>query len=346
MRKTCIKNLRLKELKAVLLDNGFKAFNATQVFEWLYRKNVEDFQDMTNISKSLRQFLYDNYFISKLHIQDRQISEDETQKFLFKLQDGHCIETVMIPEPKRKTLCLSTQVGCKRKCSFCVSGRSGFVRDLSAAEIVNQVMQVNNAIAPMKISNIVFMGVGEPLDNFDNLFTAIDVIREEKGIYIGKRKISISSCGLIPEIERMIKENKDTRLSISLHSADDTIRSKIMPVNRVYPLADLMKVLKKFEKHMGFPVFFEYILVKDLNSSLEDAKKLAKLLKGTRGKVNLIPHNDSPYSDWQAPSDDAINLFRNELEKHKVFYTLRKSRGQDISAACGQLRAKHKEVEK
>ena len=339
MKKTCIRGVTRQELKEELVEQGFKAFNSTQVFEWLYRKGVDDLDKTSNLSKDLIIYLKSKYKITEMSILERNVSEDETEKYLFELEDGNCIETVLIPEPKRKTLCISTQVGCKRKCAFCVSGREGFIRDLTPSEIVNQVIQVNKLITPDKITNIVFMGVGEPLDNFDNLFKAIDVIRDEKGIHIGKRKISISSCGVVPAIDRMITEKRDIRLSISLHTADDALRSKLMPINKKFNLGSLMKTLKKFTKVMAFPVFFEYILIKDLNSSVEDAKKLVKLLKNVHSKVNLIPYNPSPHYKWQAPSEMDIKKFCNILEKNRLFYTLRRSRGQDIEAACGQLRA-------
>lgn len=337
--KLDLKNYTRAELQKLLLANGYKKFSATQIFEWLYSKRVEDFEDMTNISKALRVYLHENMSISRLHLQDRQIAKDETEKYLFRLEDGHCVETVMIPGDKRKTLCVSSQVGCKRKCTFCVSGKSGLVRDLTSAEIVNQVLQVNEHLSPNKISNIVFMGIGEPLDNYDNVMKAIDIIRDGKGIYIGKRKISISTAGVIPGIERMIEEKNDVCLSVSLHAATDQLRSKIMPINKVYPLAELKKSLMRFTKVMGFPIFFEFILVGGLNDSVQDAKDLAKFLHGISAKVNLIPYNPSPFFKWKAPSSQTIDSFKNVLESKKVFCTLRRSRGQDIAAACGQLKA-------
>lgn len=342
MKKKNIKEFLLSELEEIFIENGLKKFNAVQLYEWLYKKRVRTFDEMTNLSKDLRGYLSEHYVISGLKLLQKKTSADGTLKFVFGLNDGNVIETVMIPEPKRRTLCVSTQIGCRRKCAFCVSGKGRFVRDLSAAEIVDQVLSVDEQLEEGKVTNIVFMGIGEPLDNYDNLFRAIDIIREGRGIYIGKRKISISTCGIVPAIERMIKEKRDIRLSVSLHSADDNLRSGFMPVNRQYPLDVLFKALRRFSAVFGFPVFFEYILIKDLNSSRDDAFRLAQLLRGTSAKVNLIPYNESSFKKWQAPEPEQIREFCAALEKKKIFYTLRRSRGADIGAACGQLRAQTK----
>lgn len=337
--KKNIKNFTRTGIEKLFLANDLKKFHATQLFEWLYKKRIENFSEMTNLSKSLRSYLEDNFSISSLKLKDRLTSSDGTEKYLFELDDERIIETVLIPETSRKTLCVSTQVGCKRKCSFCVSGNGGFIRNLKPSEIVDQLLKANELIAPNKISNLVFMGIGEPLDNYDNLIKAINILRDEKGIYLGKRKISISTCGVVPGIERLIEDRIGVRLSISLHSADDETRSKIMPVNRKYPLAELMKSIKKFTKVEGFPVFFEYTMIKDLNSSKEDAYDLARSLKGFNSKVNLIRYNPSPYFKWKAPEEEDVISFRKTLKENGIFFTLRKSRGQDINAACGQLSA-------
>lgn len=223
-----LKGLPRAELATFLVEQGFKTFNAVQVYEWIFKKNVSDIAQMTNLSKDLRAFLLDETTVSSITLKDKQVSSDGTTKYLFSLPDEHCIETVMIPEPDRKTLCVSTQVGCKRKCAFCVSGKDGFVRDLESWEIVDQIVRVNADMAPAEISNVVFMGVGEPLDNYDHLMAAIDVLRDEKGLYIGKRKISISTSGVVPSIERMVREGKDVRLSVSLHAVRDELRDQLM----------------------------------------------------------------------------------------------------------------------
>jgi 23S rRNA (adenine2503-C2)-methyltransferase len=338
-----LKGFPREQLEKFLVGEGFKALNATQVYELVFKKNASAFSQMTNLSKDLREFLPSVAKLSSLTLKDKQVSADGTVKYLFGLHDGYDIETVLIPEPDRKTLCVSTQVGCKRKCVFCVSGKDGFVRDLESWEIVAQVMQVNADMGSERISNIVFMGVGEPLDNYDNLMAAIDVIRDGKGIYIGKRKISISTCGVVPSIERMVREGKDVRLSVSLHAVNDELRNELMPVNRVYPIAELTKALMRFTQAFGFPVFFEYIMIHDVNVSKKDADELAALLKRVHGKVNLIAYNPTPHFKWQAPTDDDCALFKRVLTKQNVFFTFRKSRGQDIAAACGQLRAEKTE---
>ena len=334
-----LKGLPRERLAAFLVSEGFKAFNAVQVYDWVFKKGVADVAEMTNLSKDLRAFLPEVAKLSALTQLEKHVSSDGTTKYLFGLPDGNRIETVMIPEPDRKTLCVSTQVGCKRKCAFCVSGKDGFVRDLESWEIVDQVLRVNADMAPENISNIVFMGVGEPLDNYDNLMDAIDVIRDEKGLYIGKRKISISTSGVVPAIERMTREGKDVRLSVSLHATNDDLRDELMPVNRVFPLKELTKALTAFTSTFGFPVFFEYIMIHDVNVSKKDVDELAALLKRVHGKVNLIPYNPTPHFKWQAPTEEDCALFKRVLTRQNVFFTFRKSRGQDIAAACGQLRA-------
>jgi 23S rRNA (adenine2503-C2)-methyltransferase len=340
MEQADIKDISREMLRRRLKDEGFSPFNADQIYDWVYRKRIDDFEQMTNLSKKLRQRLSESYICRHLAVNDRRISADGTEKFLFRLSDGAAIETVLIPEPERNTLCMSSQVGCKYSCAFCVSGRGGFVRNLTTAEIVDQLYLVNGLVdAEKRVTNVVFMGVGEPLDNYDNLMAAIDVIGDEKGIYLGRRKISISTCGIVPAIERLLQEDRGIRLSLSLHAADNETRSKIMPVNRRYPLEQLIPLLDRYSRRYSRSVFYEYILIKGLNASVEDARKLTRLLKGTQAKINLIPYNPSPYFDWQPPTSEDIQAFRDVLEKSGIFYTVRKPRGQDIAAACGQLRA-------
>ena len=343
MERKDIKGLSREELECALVKNGFARFSSSQVFNWLYKKRVEDVSLMTDLSKKLRADLNQDFCFSSLEIKEKKISKDNTTKFLFRLDDDYLIETVMIPEEKRDTVCVSTQVGCKFKCVFCLSGQNGFKRNLTTAEIINQFLKVQDSIAPKNISNIVFMGVGEPLDNFDNVIKAINIIMDNKGLYLGKRKICISTSGLVPQINKLIELDLGVKLSVSLHSASEAVRSQLMPVNKKYPLSELMKVLREFVKKERSPVTFEYVLIRDLNSSRDDALRLAGLVKGIKCKLNLILYNPSPYFKWQAPSAREIEEFRKTLKDKCIFSTLRKSRGQDIEAACGQLRAQFKD---
>lgn len=331
-----------EELKEILTCQGFPEFSASQIFNWIYRKRVEKFSLMTDLSRKLRAYLSEEFSFPELELKDRLISQDATEKFLFKLKDGVFIETVLIPQGRRKTLCLSTQAGCRLKCRFCVSGIPGFKRNLSVSEIVAQFLEVSHYIAPQRVTNIVFMGIGEPLDNFENVIKAVKIFMDSKGIYLGKTKICLSTCGLAPRIKRLAELNLGIKLSVSLHSADDAIRTKIMPVNKKYPLSELKEAIEAFVKREKSLITFEYVLIRDLNSSPKDALRLAGWVKGLPCKINLIPYNPSPYFPWQPPSQEEIEEFKKILKRCGVFFTLRKSRGQDIKASCGQLKAQFK----
>ena len=335
--RTDIKNFSRVELTEIFGKLGVLKFHAKQIFEWLYRKRVEDFSKMTNIPKKLAAHLAGSYYFSSLKMLKREKSKDSTEKFLFGMAGGGAIETVLIPEKKRMTLCVSSQAGCRFGCAFCASGLNGFERNLRPSEIVNQYLAVSE-IAKEKITNVVFMGVGEPLDNFDNVVKAVDIMRDESGINLGKRKIVISTCGISPAISRLAALGKGLRLSVSLHSADDGKRSRLMKVNRRYNTASLIKVLKEYTSKEGFPVTFEYILIKGFNVSEEDALKLGMFVRGVPYKLNLIPYNYNPFFEWKTPSKREIESFAGVLRSRKIFYTLRRPRGNDISAACGMLR--------
>lgn len=332
-----IKDYALKELESSLGKNNLRPFCARQIFNWVYKKRVEDFSLMTDISKDARVFLADNFYSSRLKLIKKQTSEDKTTKFLFGLDDSTAIETVLIPEGKRNTLCVSTQVGCKFKCKFCASGFGGLVRNLTVAEIINQYLEVSDRILPKRITNIVFMGIGEPLDNFDNLIKSIKILTESKGICIGKGKICVSTCGIIPQIHKLLAEKLGVKLSISLHCADNNKRTSIMPVNKKYPLSEVLRVAGEFARVAKYPVTFEYILIKDFNCSADDAVRLAKLLKSVDHKMNIIPYNESVNFSWRVPQPEEIKLFTDKLKEHKIFFVLRKPRGGDIKASCGQL---------
>ncbi|MCK9615059.1 MAG: 23S rRNA (adenine(2503)-C(2))-methyltransferase RlmN [Candidatus Omnitrophica bacterium] len=332
-----VKNYTLSELKSALSEKGVVSYCACQIFNWIYAKRIENFDLMTDVSKETKSLLLENFYFSKLKILKRETSLDKTEKFLFELNDGASIESVFIPEGNRFTLCLSSQVGCKYSCKFCLSGSRGLKRNLTAGEIVNQYLAVSD-LSNNPITNMVFMGIGEPLDNFEMIVKAIRIFTEHKGLDFGKRRISISTCGIIPQIQQLSKLKLGVKLSVSLHSADCEIRSKIMPVNRKYPLGELMKALKSFSESEKYPVTFEYALFGSLNTSKLDAQKLIRLLRGMNCKINLIPYNASQGA-FRQPTLSEVEDFCNELEKAGLFYTLRKSRGQDIRASCGQLYA-------
>ncbi|MDD4182439.1 MAG: 23S rRNA (adenine(2503)-C(2))-methyltransferase RlmN [Candidatus Omnitrophica bacterium] len=335
--KEDVKNYTLEELKNYFKSNEVAAYTALQIFNWIYSKRVESFDLMTNVSKKIRNLLLENFYFSKLKTAKRETSFDKTEKFLFELPDGAAIESVFIPETSRLTLCLSSQVGCKYSCKFCTSGTRGLKRNLTAGEIVNQYLAISD-LTRGKITNIVFMGIGEPLDNFINVVKAIKIFSEHKGLDFSRRRISVSTCGIIPQIEELLRLKLGVKLSVSLHSADNAIRSKIMPVNQKYPLNELMKTLRSFSKAEKYPVTFEYALFGSLNTSRLDAQKLIQLLKGMDCKINLIPYNTAQ-GIFKEPSSSEIEGFCSELKRAGLFYTLRKSRGQDIKAACGQLYA-------
>ena len=334
-----IKEYTLLELKKVIEKKGYPSFYAQQIFGWIYKQRQEEFELMTNISKEARRWFKKTFYFSRLNLVKREVSCDGTTKFIFELSDGEKIETVLIPEGRRQTLCLSTQVGCKFRCRFCVSGLNGWVRDLTTSEIVNQYLEVERVIKPVKVTNIVFMGIGEPLDNFNNVVKSILILSEPYGIYLGKRRICISTIGLIPQIERLRKANLGVKLSLSLHAGDNQTREKIISVSKRYPLDELMKVVRRFSWEDKHPLTFEYLMIRGLNSKREDALKLVRLVKNINCKINLIPYNSSPYFNWQPPLEEEIQEFKDVLKKHNVFFTLRKPRGRDINAACGQLRA-------
>jgi 23S rRNA (adenine2503-C2)-methyltransferase len=344
-RKEDLKNLSREEMNQRLRDNGFKEYHSTAIFKSLYCRREKRVAGIGTLSSGLRRFLEEKYDVSRLDAGTVTSSQDGSLKFLFYLSGGEPLECVYIPEPKRKTLCLSSQVGCKYGCSFCVSGKDGFGRNLTTAEMVNQVLMVNDFLENSggndtgTVSNVVFMGSGEPLDNYDNVIRAISILRDNKGLYLARRKVSMSTCGIIPGIQRLIRENRGIPLSVSLHATDDETRSQLMPVNKKYPLKHLKQCLREYCEAEKMPVFLEYVMIRGVNDSVENARALSQYVKDIDCKVNLIPCNPSPYYRWQPPGPEEIDTFRSVLEADGVFYWIRKSRGRDISAACGLLPA-------
>lgn len=334
-----IKDYDLQELKEEMVSIGEKTFRAEQIFKWLYVDKVLSFDDMTNLSLDLRDKLKKNYTICNFKILKRLDSKDGTKKYLFDVLDGNAIESVLMEYHFGKTICVSTQIGCKMGCKFCASTGIPFIRNLSAGEIVEQILAVEHDVED-KISNVVFMGIGEPLDNYENVINSIKIINNPKGINIGARHISISTSGLVPKIYDLADRNLQCTLSISLHASDDKIRSSMMPINNVYNIDELMKACKYYIEKTNKRISFEYALAKDNNDNLNDAKELVKLLKGMLCHVNLIPINKIENGKYSKSSNENIIKFRDFLNEHGIVATIRRELGSDIDAACGQLRRK------
>jgi len=336
-----IKNLSLAELKEFLVKYNQPAFHAQQIFIWIYQKSVYDFNKMTDLSADLRVFLNKYFFINSIVLFKKQESQDGTKKLLFKLNDGNFIESVIIPASGRNTGCISSQVGCKFLCKFCASGALGFKRNLSAGEIIEEILFLRDHCPDKKLTHLVFMGTGEPFDNYDSVLKAIRIINSKESLNIGARRITISTSGVIPGIEKLIKERIQVELSVSLHAAFDQLRSEIMPVNKAYPLKYLIDACKKYILETNRQVTFEYILIDGINSDLKNARELGKLISGMNCKVNLIPVNPIKELSINPPASKNIAQFKEHLIKSGINVTLRAERGQDINAACGQLRLKY-----
>lgn len=335
-----IKNYDLTDLENELIALGEKKFRAGQIFKWLYVEKVKSFDEMTDLSLELREKLKNNYTMCNYEIIQKQESTDGTKKYLFDLLDGNAIETVLMEYHHGKTICVSSQIGCKMGCKFCASTGIKFIRNLEPGEIVEQILAIeqdNNC----RISNVVFMGIGEPLDNYDNVIKAIRIINNQKGLAIGARHISVSTSGLVPKIYDLANENIQCTLSISLHATDDDTRSKMMPVNNTYNITQLIKACKDYIKITNRRISFEYALAKDKNDNLDDAKALVKLLKGMLCHVNLIPINKIENGEFIKSTNENIIKFRDYLNDNGIVATIRRELGSDIDAACGQLRRKN-----
>ena len=335
-----IKDYDLQDLKEELVSIGEKGFRAEQIFKWIYKEKVKSFDEMTNLSIELREKLKENYTMCNYNILKKQESKDGTKKYLFDVLDGNAIETVLMQYHHGKTVCVSSQIGCKMGCKFCASTGIQFVRNLTAGEIVEQILAVEQDIND-KISNIVFMGIGEPLDNYNNVIKAIKIMNNPKGLEIGTRHISISTSGLVPRIYDLANEKIQCTLSISLHATTDEKRSSMMPVNNRYNIEELMKACKDYIKITNKRISFEYALAKDNNDNLEDAQRLVDLLKGMLCHVNLIPINKIENGKFSKSTNENILKFRDFLNEHGIVATVRRELGSDIDAACGQLRRKN-----
>ena len=335
-----IKDYDLEELKQEIENIGEKKFRAEQIFKWLYQEKVKSFDEMTNLSLNLREKLKENYTICNFKILKKQESKDGTIKYLFDVLDGNAIETVLMSYHHGYSICVSSQIGCKMGCKFCASTGINFIRNLSSGEIVEQILAVEQDTG-IRISNVVFMGIGEPLDNYDNVINAIHIINNQKGLSIGARHISISTSGLVPKIYKLAEENIPCTLSISLHATTNEKRSKMMPVNNSYPIEELIEACKYYLEKTNRRISFEYALAKDNNDNIEDAKGLIKLLKGMLCHVNLIPINKIENGKFTKSSNENIIKFRDYLNEHGIVATIRRELGSDIEAACGQLRRKN-----
>jgi 23S rRNA (adenine2503-C2)-methyltransferase len=332
-----LKSLSRKEIYAFINNRGLPDYRAEQLIHWIYTRYACHIDEITEFSRELRSRLNESAYISNLKMIRRLKSSDGTEKFLFGLQDEQTIESVLIPDGDRLTLCVSSQVGCALGCLFCLTGKGGFIRNLKPHEIVDQIIAVNGIIRNDKITNIVFMGMGEPLMNFDNVVEALRRIVDLIGI--SKRKITLSTAGIVSKILLLPRKAPEVNLAVSLNAATDEIRNKIMPVNRQYPLAELIEACRRYPLKPGRRLTFEYVMIDGLNDSLDNAKKLIALLKGLRCKLNLIPLNPHEGDSLKRPSQEKVIAFQKMLFNHNRRAMIRESRGQDILAACGQLRA-------
>ena len=328
-------------------------FRAKQIYSWVYHKRVDSFLDMKNLPAKMREELEDKYTIYSAEIVSKQVSNDGSIKYLFKFHDGHTVEAVLllmrdtqynedgsVKHLPKYTVCVSSQVGCKVGCAFCLTAKGGFIRDLSAGEIVEQILQIykDNDIDSNRRINIVYMGMGEPLDNLDNLAKAIKIFSNPDGLAISPQRQTVSTSGLSAKIDRLAKMDLGVNLAISLHAVDDELRQKLMPINKAYNIASIMDAVRNFPINLRKKVMFEYLIIKDVNDDLASAKKLVKLLNGIQAKVNLIFFNPYEDSEFQRPSVDDVRKFQEYLLNKGVICTIRESKGLDISAACGQLR--------
>jgi 23S rRNA (adenine2503-C2)-methyltransferase len=345
--KPSIYTLRLEELELWLKENGEPKFRSTQIFEWLYSKRISSFEDMTNVSKSLQDKLNQAFTLTTMKTLIKQESKDGTIKFLFELHDGYSIETVLMRHEYGNSVCVTTQVGCRIGCTFCASTLGGLKRNLEAGEIVAQVVNVQKALDDTgeRVSHVVIMGIGEPFDNYDAMLSFLKIINHDKALNIGARHITVSTSGIIPKIYAFADEQLQINFALSLHAPNTELRSKLMPINRAYKLDDLMKAVRYYVEKTGRRISFEYGLFGGENDTVAHAEELAKLIKGIKCHVNLIPVNYVPERDYVRTPKEQIFEFERTLKKHGINVTIRREHGHDIDAACGQLRAKERQEE-
>ncbi|MGM9925328.1 MAG: 23S rRNA (adenine(2503)-C(2))-methyltransferase RlmN [Bacillus sp. (in: firmicutes)] len=345
--KPSIYSLQPEELKTWLKDNGEKPFRSDQILQWLYKQRVTSFEEMSNLSKELRSKLDEHFTLTTLKTLIQQTSADGTIKFLFELQDGYSIETVLMRHEYGNSVCVTTQVGCRIGCTFCASTLGGLKRNLEAGEIVAQVVKVQQALdeTDERVSSIVIMGIGEPFDNYDAMMSFLKIVNSEKGLHIGARHITVSTSGIVPKIYKFADEDMQINFAISLHAPNNELRGKLMPINRAYSLPKLMEAVKYYTEKTGRRITFEYGLFGGENDQVEHAIELANLIKGLKCHVNLIPVNYVPERDYVRTPKEQIKLFEQTLKNKGVNVTVRREQGHDIDAACGQLRAKERKEE-
>lgn len=349
-KKIDLKNFSQDQLVEYVESLGQSSFRGKQIMGWLYRPEITEFSQMTDLAKTFRRLLEEKCCFSRFTDPLIERAADGCIKFGFHLDDTNIVESVLIPEPERNTLCISSQVGCAMKCTFCLTGTMGFSRNLSPAEIVNQVCGVrdfllrepeDDLIGPASITNVVFMGMGEPLNNLDNVLTSIAIMTDPRGLNLAERRITVSTCGIAPKLEELGRKSS-VNLAISLHAVDDRTRNELMPVNRTYPLETLLAACRNFPMPKRKRIMFEYILLKNINDSDSDARTLARILRKIPCKINLLPYNESPQLPYRSPDGERILAFQEILRKAHYSVFIRNSRGSDISAACGQLAGKRK----
>jgi 23S rRNA (adenine2503-C2)-methyltransferase len=336
--RTDLADLERPALEVALDARGHRRFHARQIFRWMYRRGVTDVEAMTDLSLELRAALARDFTLTTPALAQRETSIDGTEKFLLRLADGRHVESVFIPDTPAMTFCISTQVGCAMACAFCLTGKMGLVRNLTAAEIVGQVRVLAGALTMRDTRfNIVLMGMGEPLHNYDETMKALRILADEHGFDMSPRRITLSTVGLLPALERLAKEPVMPNLAISLHAPTDLQRGELVPINRKYGVGDIIEACKRFPLKRRSRITFEYVLLAGVNDSPQDARRLAKLVAGVKSKVNLIPLNAAAGIPFERPSDEAIDRFARIVSDHGVDVSVRKSRGRDIRAACGQL---------
>ena len=335
---TDIKSLTLSELTQEMESIGEKKFRAAQIYSWLHERLVDDFDEMTNLSKGLREKLKENYELPHLALVRVQTSKiDETSKFLFRLSDGNVIESVLMKYHHGNSVCISSQVGCRMGCRFCASTLDGLTRNLRPSEMLDQIYRIQRSTGE-RVSNVVVMGSGEPMDNYDNMIRFIRLLSDENGLNISQRNITVSTCGIVPKILKLAEEGLSITLALSLHAPDDETRKTLMPIANSYSLSEVLPACKEYYKKTGRRLTFEYSLVQGVNDNLDEAKRLTALLKDMQGHVNLIPVNPIKERDFKQSNRDAIDAFKGYLEKHGINVTIRREMGRDIGGACGQLR--------
>ena len=337
-----IYGITFEELEKYFIDRNDKKFKATQTFDWVYKKRINSFEEMRNVSKETINIMKNDFYFDKLEIIQKQEDVD-VAKYLFRLKDGEKVEAVVMYHDYGTSICISTQVGCNMGCKFCESGRLKKVRNLETYEMVSQILMVEEDINK-RLSHIVLMGIGEPFDNYENVIKFIDIVNSDKGIAIGSRHITVSTCGIVPKIKEFTNYSKQVNLAISLHAPNNEIRNSIMNINKAYPIEKLIKAIKDYIDKTNRRVTFEYIMLKGVNDSEKCALELAKLLRGMNCYVNLIPYNETSHIEYKKSSQDTIMKFYDILKKNNIGVTIRREFGSKVNAACGQLRSHYEEV--